>query len=343
MSLRSIRRALNALLVTCAVLVAIAVAVDVLNLGPRSGNNLIGVTLVTQPMPFGTDPPRAQIQPVTTIRFAPRACASTSLMPFGGSLTAGANSYRRPIMNSMNQRQIPLDLVGSQRSLEPGGDRDHEGYAGYRIGPDSSVDKAGRPASLAAVVDSTIKLTKPDVVLILTGTDDLLDPEAAASLPSSLTALVTRIKLASPATLIIVAELPPTVSNPAGSPLTAAYNARAKLLADADAFDSVFFASTNAKLAKLKFDPAVDLTTDQTQFTPSGGRKFTIAIEPVIAGAIVRDRSRRCVVVPKRNTPTTRPTASVAPSTINPSTINPSTTNPSTIPQIDESNFIVDP
>lgn len=329
MSLRSIRRALNALLIVCASLVAFLVAADVVDFGPRADADLTDATLVTQPIPYGTDPPRADVQPVTTIRRTPRACASTSLMAFGGSLTAGPDSYRGTIMTSMNQRRIPLDLVGSQSALpRTGGDPDHEGYAGYRIGPDSATDKAGKPASLAAVVETTIKDAKPDVILVLTGTDDLLDPESAASLPSALTALVTRLKDASPASLIIVAELPGTVTNPADSRWVAGYNARAKLLADADSFDSVFFAGTNAKLAKLGFDPAVDLTTDQREFTPAGGRKFTIAIEPIIAGAIVRDRSRRCVVVPKRSTTTT---TSSLPNLIDDSDF-----------VIDESDFVID-
>ncbi len=325
MSLRSIRRALNALLIVCAALVAVAVTLDAFSFGPRADADITGATLVTQPVPFGTDPPRPNIQPVTTIRREPRSCPATKIMPFGGSLTAGPDSYRGPIMTTMNQRRIPLDLVGSQRALSrTGGDPDNEAYARYRIGPDSAVDAAGKPASLAAVIDSTIKVSKPDVILIHTGTDDLLDPEAAASLPSALTGLVTRIKDASPASLIIVAELPPTASHPADSTFVAAYNARARLLADADAFDALFFAATNQKLAKLGFDPAIDMTADQREFTPSGGRKFTIAIEPIIAGAIVRDRSRRCVVVPQRTASTTAATTST------------------TLPLIDDSDFITD-
>ena len=334
MSLRSIRRAFNAALMVGVALVALAVVVDAFNLGPRGHVQKTDATLVTQPIPFGTIPAAQEVQPVTTIRREPRACPATALMPFGGSLTAGVDSYRGSIMVSMNQRRIPLDLVGSQRSRpSTGGDPDHEGYAGYTIGPDSAVDSNGRPASLSAVIESTIKKSKPDVVLILTGTDDLLNAQAAASLPSALTALITRMKDASPSSLLIIAELPPTTAHPFGSPLVSAYNKRAKLLADIDAFDSVFFAPTNEKLVALQFDPTVDLTKDQRQFTPEGGRKFTVAIEPVIAGAIVRDRSRRCVGIPKQRTK-----ASVVPSTLPPEGAGSDPGN-----EIDESDFVIKP
>jgi lysophospholipase L1-like esterase len=301
MTSRTVSRVVNWVLISGAILIALAVLVDTFEVGPRRAAPP-SATLDTRPAPFNPIAPPPEVAAVTTIARKPRSCSATALMPFGGSLTGGTNSYRRLIVSSMNERRIPIDLVGSQSDGErAGGDPDHEGYPGFVIGPSKSSQD-----TLATAVERALKLRKPDVILLLTGTDDLLRQEDASAMASGLTALVTRIRDRSPGSLVIIAELPPTVKDPIGSPNLKAYNDRAKLLSDADSFDSVFFAPLNTKLAKLGFEPRVDMSADGREFTASGARKFTAAIEPVIAGAIVRDRSRRCVpTAPQRAVSTT--------------------------------------
>jgi lysophospholipase L1-like esterase len=86
--------------------------------------------------------------------------------------------------------------------------RGHEGYRGYAIEPGG-----GRPG-LSPIVDKLVQEARPHVVLLLAGTNDVgatvIDPARA---PERLGALVDRVIAAAPDALVVVAQIPPSMTD----------------------------------------------------------------------------------------------------------------------------------
>ncbi len=322
MKFRSARRALTAVNVAlgvAALLVFLAVIIDVFSIGPRKNNPGQAVQTLLPTIPR-TVPVAPEIAPdVARAPSSPiRVCATTKLMPFGDSLTTGFEGYRGPLFDALQIRQVPVDFVGSVKTpvanAGVGGDPDHESHPAFLIGPNAQRDTAGKPLNLSDNVAEWFRKAKPDVALILIGAEELREPSTQAGAPAALEGLVTKIKDSSQGTLLILSELPPSVAHPVNDPLLVALNAKAKQLADADLKDLLYFAPVNKKLKDLRFDPKKDLYPDGVRFTLSGGRKYAIAIEPVVAGGVIRDRNRRCAAV--KPSPTTAPPSTTPPSTV---------------------------
>jgi lysophospholipase L1-like esterase len=95
------------------------------------------------------------------------------VMPFGDSLTLGIGStnaagYRLAFIERMREEGVEVDMVGSQQSGPKGTDRDHEGYGGQGI------------AQIDRVSFNEIRRLRPDVVMVMIGTNDTKDFVAAA-------------------------------------------------------------------------------------------------------------------------------------------------------------------
>ena len=135
------------------------------------------------------------------------------IMPLGDSITAGYASdatggYRLPLQQKLTAAGISYQFVGSQKTHNPtspaAAQPDHEGYDGYQLvnaggydadGKDSvrnfwnadntpKLDANGRPLVWSQpnqlygpVVDTAIKTCKPDVILLMIGTNDLFYPD----------------------------------------------------------------------------------------------------------------------------------------------------------------------
>jgi lysophospholipase L1-like esterase len=106
------------------------------------------------------------------------------IMPLGDSITEGwvggqsalqdGSGYRSMLWQSLTDRGIDFDFVGSQTSLRSAGatppvgfDRDHEGYAGYWS------SKISEP-NLNSGVGGWLSTAMPDVVLLMSGTNDII-------------------------------------------------------------------------------------------------------------------------------------------------------------------------
>jgi hypothetical protein len=309
MSFNGLRRAANAVLATVAIAVVAAVLVDLFGVGPRRQDNAaIAVTLISNP-PLTTLPLAEVIAKVQTetVKAPARVCPASTVMPFGDSLTAGWEGYRGPLFRALDARRIPADFVGSGK-IDPmgGGDPDVEAHPGFSFGPDLRVDENGAPKNFSANIDKWFAL-KPSIAIIVLGSEELFEPSTRANTAAAFEGLIEQIRKKSPGTLLVLTELPPSKRFPANDPALLALNNKMKQLAAVERNDLVYFAAVNQKLKQLKFDPLKDLTEDQFRFTQSGGKKFAIALEPFISGAIVRDRSRRCVAVRQASTTTTTP------------------------------------
>jgi alpha-galactosidase len=131
----------------------------------------------------------------------PAGAAGLRIMPLGDSITDGAQvpgGYRIELWRRLvGQDRRRIDFVGWLQNGPPElGDRDHEGHSGWRID------------EVAASVDGWLARHRPEIVLLMIGTNDMLQNNAVAA-PARLGELLDRISRQLPAATVLVATLPP--------------------------------------------------------------------------------------------------------------------------------------
>ncbi|MGA5131375.1 GDSL-type esterase/lipase family protein [Streptomyces olivoreticuli] len=125
-----------------------------------------------------------------------------AVMPLGDSITHGAGSsngsgYRAELWNRLVPHTDNLDFVGSQRNgTLP--DPDHEGHWGWKID------------GLSANIDRWLPATKPNVVLLHIGTNDMHDNYQVDTAPQRLGGLIDKITSAAPDMTVLVSSLVPS-------------------------------------------------------------------------------------------------------------------------------------
>jgi lysophospholipase L1-like esterase len=161
------------------------------------------------------------------------------ILPLGDSLTEGGRdpwshqSYRGYLYTLLVQAGFHVDFVGTQRRApHGGGDPDHEGHGGFTIGP---VDTRICPAyDLFSNLESYLS-SKPDIVLLMIGINDLLTDDRRCvdrrSAPDRLEMLVHRIVELRPEAQLLLASLLPVEEAPNPWPEFDAMNQRAALIA----------------------------------------------------------------------------------------------------------------
>lgn len=130
-----------------------------------------------------------------------------TVMPLGDSNTDGANipgGYRIPLKTLMNNAGRSTDFVGSM-SNGPLTDREHEGHNGYRI----DEIHFGRPG-VDSGVNQWLPVYQPREILLMIGTNDVLQNHAVADADDRLRALVQRIFELRPDAEVFLATIPPT-------------------------------------------------------------------------------------------------------------------------------------
>ncbi len=136
-------------------------------------------------------------QTVTAKAAAPRVLR---VMPLGDSITFGLgdphrNSYRAALKSRLAANGVAIDFVGSQRT-GTFADSQHEGHGGWTI------------AQLSARAPGWVRAYKPDVVLVMAGTNDVARRDRVASAGGRLMVLVNSIRKARPGVKVIVATIP---------------------------------------------------------------------------------------------------------------------------------------
>jgi lysophospholipase L1-like esterase len=122
------------------------------------------------------------------------------IMPLGDSLTDGytvEGGYRIDLRTLLVSAPKDVDFVGSRYNGPPGlADKNHEGHVGWRID------------ELAGGITPWLRAYQPQIVLLMIGTDDMLQGFDPAGAPGRLGALIDQIKAALPGAPIVVSSLP---------------------------------------------------------------------------------------------------------------------------------------
>ena len=148
---------------------------------------------------------------------SPRGAPSPlRVMPLGDSITDGFNvpgGYRIELEDQLLASGLRVNFVGSLRNGPATlADGNHEGHSGWRID------------ELHGSVAGWLRTYRPHVVLLLIGTNDIIQEHRVATAPARLAALLDRVHCALPATRIVVSTIPPLAD--AGDDAQAtAYNA----------------------------------------------------------------------------------------------------------------------
>lgn len=171
------------------------------------------VSTVIPPTPTPTPPPTPTPTPT------PNPVA-IRIMPLGDSITFGVSvgsvtpgGYRTGLWNSLVTDGWNVDFVGSLSSGPSSlGDKDNEGHIGYRID------------QISASIDEWLTSARPSVVLLMIGTNDVLqgDPYFSAA-PSRLSALIDKITTDLPGTQVLVSSISP-LADPSRNQRVVTYN-----------------------------------------------------------------------------------------------------------------------
>jgi lysophospholipase L1-like esterase len=138
---------------------------------------------------------------MTTADRADAAGAPVRVIPLGDSITDGYNvpgGYRIKLWQDLVANQYEVDLVGSQSNGPASlGDKNHEGRSGWRI------------EQIHSNVEGWLSQHQPQLVLLLIGTNDMLQNYQVAQAPQRLSALIDTIVSEAPQSRIILGTIPP--------------------------------------------------------------------------------------------------------------------------------------
>ncbi|AFY65137.1 conserved repeat domain protein [Geitlerinema sp. PCC 7407] len=153
---------------------------------------------------------------------------NSSLMPLGDSMTYGvinrsstlnedtnSGGYRPLLQDAFANRNVLINFVGSLRTgtdtapgplVTPGGrpfDDQHEGYRGERIDQLNGRTTGG-------AIRATLNSSRPNYVLLMAGTNDLLQGAGAGVARDRLSTLIDSVLAVSPNSHILVSSVPPS-------------------------------------------------------------------------------------------------------------------------------------
>jgi lysophospholipase L1-like esterase len=132
--------------------------------------------------------------------------ATLRVMPLGDSITRGQgdggatgtyNGYRCSLKNRLTSAGIAIDYVGPlSEGRSDCADREHAGWSGWTI------------AELTASAAGWVTTYQPDVVLLMAGTNDVIERADMPNMGARLGQLIDTVKAAKPGVIVIVSTLP---------------------------------------------------------------------------------------------------------------------------------------
>ncbi len=128
------------------------------------------------------------------------------IMPIGDSITYGvingsntnSGGYRTDLWNSLTANGQAVDFVGSLSTGPSSIDDDHEGRRGWRID------------EIASSISGWLSMQQPDVVLLMIGTNDILQDYQLSTAPARLSNLIDQIVAQVAGVKVLVASIPPS-------------------------------------------------------------------------------------------------------------------------------------
>ena len=233
------------------------------------------------------------------------------ILPLGDSNTRGypnnsnIGGYRTNLWTDLAiAKGFNLNFVGKAASGPSNIDRDHEGRGGLTI--DELTDNvngtqgSNNPgAPIYTNIEDALS-DRPDLVLLMAGTNDILRGDSVNNALSELGTLVDRITTDSPNTNVLVASLIPNKSNSSREAKTAEFNSRIEneivnprsAQGDKVTFVDIFnaplnnsdFSSDGVHLKQSGYDKLADVWSEAILDTP-GGDDTLISIENIVGSA----------------------------------------------------------
>ncbi|NER29804.1 MAG: hypothetical protein F6J89_19840, partial [Symploca sp. SIO1C4] len=163
---------------------------------------------------------------IATRKFTTTEDTEYKILALGDSNTRGyprnsnIGGYRTELWRNLAENDgFNLDFVGQAKSGPSDIDRDHEGRGGLTI--DELTDNVNGTkgfnsptAPLYTNIEDVLATNgNPDMVLVMAGTNDILQGDTVDNAISEYTTLIDRITIASPDTQVLVGSLIPNLSN----------------------------------------------------------------------------------------------------------------------------------
>lgn len=168
---------------------------------------------------FGRDASSGgDVSTTPTYNPCPPSGTDCTIMPFGDSITDGftvRGGYRIPFFSRAHMEGKQFTFVGSAINGPATVDgvpfpQHHEGHSAYTINNEPSVPRNG----IAPLVPRVIPMYHPDIVLLMIGTNDVDNSLDLPNVPNRLGVLIDSIIALDSHTLIVVAQITPTMQDP---------------------------------------------------------------------------------------------------------------------------------
>jgi lysophospholipase L1-like esterase len=166
----------------------------------------IGGGIALSPVANAELAPVASVSTLAAAAPAKRLPVSLRFMPLGDSITRGQGDggttgtylgYRCSLDNRLLAAGIDADMVGPLSEGRNGClDTQHAGWSGWTI------------AELTGSVTDWVVTYAPQVVLLMAGTNDIIEQNAMTGMASRLGVLIDTIRAARPGVLVIVSNIP---------------------------------------------------------------------------------------------------------------------------------------
>jgi lysophospholipase L1-like esterase len=160
------------------------------------------------------------------------AGAACAVMPVGDSITEGCctapmGGYRIELYHQALTNKKDITFVGTLTNGPSTVDgqkfpQSHEGHGGWKIN------------QIAGVIDNAISKSKPNIVILKIGTNDINGNDNVTDAPNRLDKLITQITTDAPSALLVVSAIIPTTSDGVDAKVQT-YNAAIKVKAESAA------------------------------------------------------------------------------------------------------------
>jgi len=198
---------------------------------------------------------------ITIYDVVPENETPITIMPLGDSITEGylesdKGGYRDDLHRLLTDKGYNVDFVGDRSRGHGNFDNDHAGVSGERI--DQVSDR----------IDGLLNTYQPDIVLLMIGTNDILQNNNLEDAPNRLSNLIDQITNQSPNTQVIVSSIPPD-KNPERQKLVDQYNALIPGIVESKRAGgkNVTFVDTHSSMSTGDLE-------DEVHPTPTGNNKI---------------------------------------------------------------------